>query len=448
MVTTVPLVRHRDEGAIFAYQRGRVVTVAGFLRDVAQLSATLPDRRHVLNLCSDRYRFAVGFAAALCRGQVSLLPPNHAPAVVKELQAGYRDLYCLNDDPKRRVDVETFTFPQRADNTGVAPSVPEFPALQLAAIVFTSGSTGSPLPHEKNWGAVTASALAEADGLEIHRDSGLALLGTVPPQHMYGLESTVLIAMQNGLALDGGRPFYPVDICARLAHLPCPRMLVTTPIHLRALLRDMHELPQVDRILCATAPLSPQLAAQAEARFKAPLFEIYGCTEAGQVACRRPVESAHWHAFNGVQLRQDAAGTWVGGGHVGPEVLLQDVIELHDARTFLLHGRQADLINIAGKRTSLANLNHQLNAIEGVRDGAFFMPDDDGCGVTRLMAFVVAPGMSAADVAAALRQRVDAAFMPRPLRLVASLPRNATGKLTHESLRRLAAANTGSAQRA
>jgi hypothetical protein len=34
----------------------------------------------------------------------------------------------------------------------------------------------------------------------------------------------------------------------------------------------------------------------------------------------------------------------------------------------LLHGRHADLINIAGKRTSLAYLNHQITAIPGVAD--------------------------------------------------------------------------------
>ncbi len=78
------------------------------------------------------------------------------------------------------------------------------------------------------------------------------------------------------------------------------------------------------------------------------------------------------------------------------------------AERFLLHGRTADLINIAGKRSSLGYLNHQLNAVPGVIDGAFFMPDDkeiDGGGVTRLMAFVVAPGMKAATLLAALRER-------------------------------------------
>jgi acyl-coenzyme A synthetase/AMP-(fatty) acid ligase len=444
---TVPLVRHRELTARFAYAGTRAVTVAEFLRDVAYLVAMLPKRRHVLNLCSDRYRFTVGFAAALCRDQVSLLPPNHTPAIVEALLTRYPDLYCLTDDPAPQTELETIEFPLcDGENDGVA-GIPDLPAQQLAAIVFTSGSTGSPMPHEKSWGSIAASAVSAADSLGILPHSGLALLGTVPPQHMYGLESTVLIAMQNGLALHNGRPFYPGDVLACLRTLPRPRMLVTTPIHLRTLLDDVQDLPPLDRIVCATAPLPPQLAAQAEVRFACPLFEIYGCTEAGQVASRRSVETAQWRTFGGIRLRQDQAGTWATGGHVEEEALLNDVIELCDARTFLLHGRTADLVNIAGKRTSLAHLNYHLNSIEGVRDGVFFMPDDDAGGVTRLMAFVVAPELSVQTVTSALRRRVDAAFMPRPLFLVESLPRNSTGKLTRESLTRLAAAGSSAARR-
>jgi acyl-coenzyme A synthetase/AMP-(fatty) acid ligase len=91
-------------------------------------------------------------------------------------------------------------------------------------------------------------------------------------------------------------------------------------------------------------------------------------------------------------------------------------------------------------------LNQQLNAIAGVDDGVFFMPDEREGGVTRLMAFVVAPGLSHNAIAAALRDRVDAVFLPRPLYLVNSLPRNAVGKLPRETLLQLAAACAASSK--
>lgn len=119
------------------------------------------------------------------------------------------------------------------------------------------------------------------------------------------------------------------------------------------------------------------------------------------------------------------------------EILLADMIELRSEGTFFLHGRTADLVNIAGKRTSLTHLNFHLNSIAGVRDGAFVMPEEDDGTVTRLTAFVVAPGLSADAVMSALRQRIDAAFLPRPLCFVDSLPRNETGKLPRVALDRL-----------
>ena len=147
---------------------------------------------------------------------------------------------------------------------------------------------------------------------------------------------------------------------------------------------------------------------------------------------------------HGIVLRQDAAGTWASGVPIAEETLLSDAIVLRDAERFLLRGRIADLVNIAGKRASLANLNHHLNAIDGVLDGVFVAPDDgDGDAVHRLIAFAVAPGLDADAIMAALRCRIDAAFLPRPLHLVAALPRNTLGKLPREEVMRLLAESRG-----
>ncbi|HEX9584102.1 MAG TPA: AMP-binding protein [Gammaproteobacteria bacterium] len=436
---TIPLLHGFGPRSVFAYREGRAVGVEEFLRDVWQLAAELPERRHVFNRCADRYRFAVGFSAALLRRQVSLLPPNETPDLIAQLVTQYPDVYCLSDRAGAPAALKTVSFSKPAAGGPAAPRVPVVPEAHVAAVVFTSGSTGEPAPYRKTWGSLVRSALAEIDSLGVRALPGMAVLGTVPPQHSYGLESTVLMVMRGGLALHARRPFFPADIRAELASLPRPRGLVTTPAHLRVLLAEPDDLPPADFLLCATAPLSPQLAARAEARFGAPLYEIYGCTEAGQVATRRTVETDEWRALPAVTLRTDSKGTWVKGGHVETEVLLADVIELRGRAKFLLHGRTADLVNIAGKRTSLAHLNYHLNSIEGVRDGVFVTPDEEGEAVARLMAFVVAPGHTSETLMNALRQRIDAAFLPRPLCIVDALPRGATGKLPRQSLNQIAA---------
>jgi acyl-coenzyme A synthetase/AMP-(fatty) acid ligase len=421
-MAALPLVRH-DPAAPFAFRGNAPVPAAQFLAEAAELAARLPDGRHVINLCSDRLRFATGFAAALMRGQVSLLPPNQAPETIARLERDYPGSYCLDDRGQTPI----------AGNRGLGPIL-EIPEEMAAAITFTSGSTGEPIPHPKSWGGLVESARVEIEALGIAALPGLSVIGTVPPQHMYGLESTVLMPMQGAFVMHAGRPFFPADICAELAAAPTPRALVTTPVHLRALLAEAAGLPAVDFLLCATAPLDERLAAEAEARFATPLLEIYGCTEAGQVATRRPALGQEWELYPQFTLRQDDRGTWVKGGHAPAELLLADVIEIVGPRRFLLHGRTADLVNIAGKRTSLASLNHHLNSIPGVRDGAFVVPEEEGGAVTRLAAFVVAPGLPAERILAALRERIDPAFLPRPLLLVDALPRNETGKLPRSRL--------------
>jgi acyl-coenzyme A synthetase/AMP-(fatty) acid ligase len=69
-----------------------------------------------------------------------------------------------------------------------------------------------------------------------------------------------------------------------------------------------------------------------------------------------------------------------------------------------------------------------------VKDGVFFMPDDSNGEMKRPLAFVVAPGLKGENILGALRNSVDAVFLPRPLYFVDALPRNTTGKITREAL--------------
>jgi acyl-coenzyme A synthetase/AMP-(fatty) acid ligase len=428
-----PITRHAGDDDIVARRGATTITRGQFLHDVARLAACLPERQYVINLCADRYRFMVGFAAALCRRQISLLPPSDAPGVLAALAADYPDLYALADTAPAPLPCPVLAYPGDLPPGAGGALVPAIPARQPALILFTSGSTGRPAPVPKSWGVLVRSALAAGKRLDL-AGQGATLIGTVPHQHSYGLESTILLGLQHGLAVHAGALLYPADICAAIAASPRPRVLVTTPVHLKALLAEPADMPGADLILSATAPLAEELAVQAEACFGAQLIEIYGCTEAGQVATRRSAQERVWHCLEGVCLSARDGGTWASGAAVEGAALLQDVIEPAGDGRFHLIGRAADLINVAGKRASLAHLNHQLLAIDGVRDGVFILPEPDGGPVTRLAALAVAPGLAPAQILAALRTRIDAAFLPRPVLLVDDLPRNALGKLPRDAL--------------
>jgi acyl-coenzyme A synthetase/AMP-(fatty) acid ligase len=436
-----PLFSHESPTAVIAYREGKAIDALQFLCDAAELAARLPDRMHVLNICGDRYRFTVGLAACLMTGRVSLLPSTHTPAVIRELAEFATDVFCLSDEPDCKLDLPRFSFPSDLRARRVTREVPRIPATQLAAIVFTSGSTGTPLPYKKTWGPLVQCVRVGAARLGLMDGRRHTLIGTVPAQHMYGFESTVLLALLSGNAFIAERLFYPVDICAAVAASARPSALISTPIHLRTLLSAGIPLPPVELIVSATAPLPPDVAREAEASFQTRLIEIYGSTETGQIANRRPAESPIWRLWPGIKLDTSGERVFAQGGHVEQRTAMCDVLEVLNDQEFLLHGRTADLVNVAGKRSSFGYLNAQLNAITGVVDGAFFLRDEGVAGrtgVARLAAAVVAPTLSATELTELLRQRIDPLFLPRPLLLVDRLPRNATGKLPRHALLSLA----------
>jgi acyl-coenzyme A synthetase/AMP-(fatty) acid ligase len=440
-LAAIPLIAHSHPDAVVAYRAGLPLRASEFLADVVRVAATFPAGKHVLNACLDRYRFTVGFAAALLADRVSLLPSTRTPAAIRDLTVFAPDAFCLTDDP--RCDIEL----SRVAYADAAPAhhwpAPEIASEHLAAYVFTSGSTGTPLPYQKTWGRLVRCVRDGADRFGLLDGRSYSVVGTVPPQHMYGFESTVLLALQTGAALCAERPFYPADICSALACVPRPRILVSTPVHLRTLITAEVDLPAVDFILSATAPLSQNLAREVEQRFDTRLHEIYGSTETGQIATRRTADTVEWRLWRDVRLTTEEDRTWATGGHVEQRTPMCDVIEITSQDRFLLHGRLADLVNIAGKRSSLAYLNHQLNAIPGVLDGVFFLPDETAeasrTGVTRVAAVVVTPELDAASLSEQLRKRIDPVFLPRPLLFVERLPRNSTGKLPHDALQSLVA---------
>src|SRR6185437_15111482 len=226
------------------------------------------------------YRFTVGFAACLVAGKISLLPSTHTSEVIRQLTVFAPDVFCLTDDPECNIQLPHAAYPE-APSAAVTDifEIPSIPAGQLAAYVFTSGSTGTPLPYKKTWGRLLrcvhdgASRLGLLDG-PAHPGRSHTIVGTVPPQHMYGFESSVLLGLQTGSALCAERPFYPADICSVLAAAPRPRVLISTPVHLRALLAAGIPLPETDLIVSATAPLSHELAREVEAAFGTRLLEI------------------------------------------------------------------------------------------------------------------------------------------------------------------------------
>ena len=103
------------------------------------------------------------------------------------------------------------------------------------------------------------------------------------------------------------------------------------------------------------------------------------------------------------------------------------------------------MINVAGKRGSLADLNHRLREVPGVVDGVIFSPDNNQ---SRLAALVVAPGIDTSDILRQLKPQIEPVFLPRPILQVPELPRQETGKLAIKAVRELYESTRKSASKA
>ena len=459
---------YRPDAAV-AWWRGSVVSYSHLLASIGWLTGRLPEATHVFNLCEDRFLFLAGFSAVISRGQTNLLPANRLPREIHQVAKDYPDCYCLveREIPELEIRQVVCELPDplpTLNGGGQDELPPMIPGSHVAAVPFTSGSTGTPKPNPKTWASLVRGAQLWKARFWDDEATQLFIAATVPPQHMYGLETTIMLPLAAGVAIHGGRPFFPRNIHEALSSLPRPVGLITTPIHLRACVEAGLDWPKLQMVLSATAPLSEELAGQAEEAFGGPVLEIYGCTEGGTLASRRTLDGGPWRLLDGLTLHEtpsskgtpraaDATGeatakttatgnavgsaagkVTVSGGHLSTNVLLQDIIERETATTFRLVGRGSDIVNIAGKRGSLADLTLKLLQVEGVEDGVFMMPDDGEGGTTRLTALVIAPGLSEADVMAGLETQMDAAFLPRPIYLVKALPYNELGKLPRREL--------------
>ena len=422
MTDARPLIADYHPNAVLAWRADGPATQGQFVAEALALAAQLPPHGDAINLCEDRYRFMLAFCAVCLRGQTNLLPNSKAPAAIEALLQEDAARYVLDDEMASAI-------------AGAVPSdSPLIEATHIAAIVSTSGSTGAPQHHAKTWSVLCDTAQLARDVFLPDEDS-VNIVATVPPQHMYGLETSVFFALAASCAAHHSKPFFPADVRDALAAIPAPRLLITTPVHLRALIEAHMHLPELTLIISATAPLSRELAMKVEQHFGASVHEIYGCTEAGSMASRRTATQEIWQLHPDMNIRTHEHGAQINGEHLPETILVNDDVEITDATHFRLLGRHADLLKVAGKRASLSDLTQKLLNISGVEDAVLFLPN----GAERPAALVVAPQGSEANILAALALQVDAVFLPRPLRLVERLPRNELGKLSRASLLELLA---------
>ena len=211
MSQTLPLIAHYDAAAPLLWRRDGAVTAGEFLGQVLRMAAALPAAPCLVNLCEERGNFLVAWCAAGVRGQTNLLPASRAPQVIAAAREGVGDSHVVDDETVRRM---------LAGGCAEAPAqAPRIAADHIIQIGFTSGSTGAPTAHAKRWGSLHCNTRYNAERIrECLGPQGAGgqpgIVATVPPQHMYGTETSVLLPLLAGMAVHVERPLFPGDVAA------------------------------------------------------------------------------------------------------------------------------------------------------------------------------------------------------------------------------------------
>lgn len=461
-----PLLAHHDGDAAVAFGSAGVRSADQLRADVARVAAVLPaaepdDAREILCVASDRYHFTVALLAAWQRGHRVALPPNAQRELLCSLAADPAISLVIHDtDEMAGLDLrELLAEAGRASASEPAELAP-LPAERRLVTVWTSGSTGDHQRHAKTAGQLFAEALtlAEHFGLAQERD-GLRVVATVPSHHIYGLLFSVLVPLVSGGSFLRETPLHAGVVRAALERTRAS-VLVSVPAHLRAMgILDPGALPNLSRVFSSGAALLPATARMLSERFGLRVTEVLGSTETGGIAWRtscidpdsEQAARAVWTPLPGVTLDVGPEGhmlidspflppagprPWQTADRIEPVAPPESAGSAGSAAIvrFRHLGRVDGVVKIGGKRVALAEIERRLHDIAGVEDAAVSVVEVAGARGMETVALVVAPGLSPEQLRSELRRWLDPVVIPRRLRLVDALPREANGKLTRRRL--------------
>ena len=420
-----------------AWYDGQLIDRRRFSAHVLQTRESLQQFHHgdaeqikLLNLCDDHYHFLVLFIASMLQGYITVMPSNRSEAELQRIRHSSATVVEMDDAKMRAIC-------QRSASSSASDwlwSVDSILLTQIVAELYTSGSTGQPVANSKTWQQLLCGARQVLTRFNMNSSQTYMMVATVPPQHMFGFEMSVMLPLVGNVGIYHIHPFYPLDIQNALCMVSAPRILVTTPLHLKACTTLSSGWPETEFIITATAPLTTDIAEQIETLLNTEVREIYGSSETGAIATRRICATPYWHLLPEYQFVIEGDVVSLRMPSQMLPIRLPDQLLFETDGRFTLVGRNSDLIKIGGKRGSLADITLRLKKIPGVIDAVVFLPETDISSRVRLAALVIAPEISVEQLRQQLVQEIDPVFIPRPICRVTTLPYNNLGKLIRADL--------------
>jgi O-succinylbenzoic acid--CoA ligase len=316
---------------------------------------------------------------------------------------------------------------------GDAPLVATHDLDAVAAVIHTSGTTGTGRAIELTFGNWLWSALGSAVALGL--DPRERWLSALPLAHVGGLSILLRSSIYATTAV-----IHPAfDLDAALEELSRATLVSLVPTQLSRLLgAGLHHPPRLRMVLLGGGPIPPVLLERAR-EAGVPVVSTYGLTE----ACSQVTTGGHPLFCTHVELAPDGE-ILVGGPTVAPGSRAEDGL-LHtgdlgawgEDGELRITGRAADTIVTGGENVAPAEVEAVLEAHPAVSEAAVHGRPDPEWGEAVVATVVLADGAHASEeeLRAHVRERLAGFKAPKQVGFADALPRTPSGKL----LRRLLA---------
>ncbi len=342
----------------------------------------------------------------------------------------------------------------------------------LAVLIYTSGTTGRPKGAMLSHGNLLHNVASCRVALNANAQDRFVVL--LPMFHSFMMTVGVLLPLLTGCAMVVIRSLHPAkNILAEIVRRRAT-ILPAVPQFFRTLaaVETGSDFP-LRVCISGGAPLPAEILREFSAKMSIPLIEGYGLSEASPVVSLNPLAGPQKAGSIGVPIQnvevcvQNDAGHHLAAGETGeicvrggnvmlgywnqPEETAKaitdswlrtgDIGHRDTDNYFFITDRKKDMLLVNGINVYPREIEEILYQFPGVKEAAVIGVPDTRRGEQPL-AFVSATEGAALDEKALLefvRERLANYKVPRQVRFLPALPRNATGKILKTELRKLAA---------
>ncbi len=421
------------------YRGAHAISYVEFSSDVARFAnifAGIDGDTVILFVPDDIYLFCVYFMALMQAGRDVVLPAMLNMQNAQTLRDTTNTIVT-----NQKLNLDGFDIVDTTQNRGNDWNFCDMDNRRI--YFFTSGSTGTPKKICKTFHNLAAEVRQHCKMQSAIFDTRPVMVASIAPYHMYGLLWRFLIPLGAGIAIDTNLIFTPEELQAaqnKFEHI----LFATTPSFLDSITKYQNQYVFKNNcigIFSSGSLLDAKTSNAAFEKFGVSPFEVFGSTETGGVAYRQQKNGVLWTVFDDVNVSLGDDNCIVADSEfccVRPYPM-SDVIEMQNARQFILHGRADRVVKIAEERISLPEYEEKLNVHKFVERAVVTTLSQNsriviGCVLVLNDAgrdFIISNGrrnliQNIKDYLAAYFPNVA---LPRKIRIVNVIPMNTQGKI-------------------